>query len=177
MASCECMRKKRWKRFHEIIIRFYTSSDLATHTATQPQMASHSLQHVASDERLGADPNSSSNTGNMTSCEEAAAAWTIKYFVIGKELPCSIDVKPDVTVDILKKLINTQMELVPRRDITELSLYLLNIPDDDKLVENVKQKLTAEPPLAWLLTTYKLSRYYSTAPPQRTLNASYATVR
>jgi hypothetical protein len=127
------------------------------------------LQHAASDERLGADPNMTSSLG-FNADAAATPSWTISCLVVGEEIPFPINIQPDAFVAELKEVINAAKKLVPNGMDHYLDLYLVNIPNDDKLVENVKQILTAEPPLASLRVTYRLSHYYSTAPPQRTIH-------
>jgi Crinkler effector protein N-terminal domain len=116
--------------------------------------SSSSLQHEASDERMDTSPNVS-NTGNVPSprgLNAAAAEWTINYFVVGDESASSIKVNPDVTVDVLRELINTKMELVPPRDLTKLKLYHVDIADDDDLVNNANQQLATKTVLRSLRT-------------------------
>ena len=103
--------------------------------------SSSSLQHEASDESIDTSP-TVSNTGNVPSprgLNAAAAEWTINYFVIGKESTSSINVKPEATVHVLRKLINKELELVPPKDILALRLYHVDLSDDVNLVNNADQ--------------------------------------
>jgi Crinkler effector protein N-terminal domain len=108
--------------------------------------SSSSLQHEASDESIDTSP-TVSNIGNVPSprgLNAAAAEWTINYFVVGDESASSIKVNPDVTVDVLRELINTKLALVPPRHLTKLKLYRVDIADDVELVNNANQELTTK---------------------------------
>jgi hypothetical protein len=87
------------------------------------------------------------NTNDATSrggLNAAAAKWRINYFVVGKEFPFLVDVEPETTVGELKKLINTELELVAHKETLALRLYLLNIPDGTKLAKRANDELATK---------------------------------
>jgi hypothetical protein len=92
------------------------------------------------------DPNvtNTDNVPNPGGLNAAAAKWTINYFVVGKGFPSSTEVNPEVSVDFLKKQINTEMELVPRKEVTELRLYRVDIPDDVNLVNKANEEFATK---------------------------------
>jgi hypothetical protein len=150
---------------------------LATHTATKCNLISatpcrSSLQHEASDERMDTNLNVP-NTNDATSrggLNAAAAKWRINYFVVGKEFPFLVDVEPETTVGELKKLINTELELVAHKETLALRLYLLNIPDGTKLAKRANDELATKGEDDVLLMTDELRDHYPASPPKRNIH-------
>jgi hypothetical protein len=109
------------------------------------------------------------NMGDATSpggLNAAAAKWTINYFVVGKGFPSSTEVNPEVSVDFLKKQINTELELVPRKDVTEFRLYRVDIPDDVNLVNKAKEQVATKKEGDVLRPLKKLSTVFP-GPPRK----------
>jgi Crinkler effector protein N-terminal domain len=78
--------------------------------------------------------------------EHPPADWTLFCIVINGKSPFPVDIKPDKTVGALKLAIKKQKEHdFAGFDADRLTLYIVNLPDDDDLAKNVKQPLTIEP--------------------------------
>jgi hypothetical protein len=120
-----------------------------------------SLQHEASDERMDTNPDiSNTDATSRGGLNAAAAKWTINYFVVGDESSSSTEVNPEMSVDLLKKQINTELELIPRKYITKLRLYHVDIPDDDNLVNKANEQVVNKKEGDVLRSSEKLSAVF-----------------
>jgi hypothetical protein len=99
------------------------------------------LQHGASYERLGVNPNVTSNTGDATSpggLNAAAAKWTVVCSIPGSD-EISIEADPDATVHDLKVAIKTAKQPeFSGFDAHRLTLYYVNISMNDNVEEEIK---------------------------------------
>jgi Crinkler effector protein N-terminal domain len=78
--------------------------------------------------------------------EHQPTKWKLFCIVVGGNTSFSVKISPDETVDDLKKKIKKEKEHdFAGFDADRLTLYLVNLPDDDDLAKNVKQPLTIEP--------------------------------
>lgn len=97
--------------------------------------------------------------------EHRTANWTIFYIVVDEKNPFSVEIQPDTTIHGLKKAIKEeQRPKFDRFDANNLTLFKVDIPDDDNLEENVNQFLVTKPKA--LRVTWELSDYYETTPPE-----------
>jgi hypothetical protein len=92
--------------------------------------------------------------------------YTIFCVVLNENRPFSVEVPRDVTVDQLRKSIKAEMGMSASY-ANNLTLYLVNTPDDDNLTKNLKQKLTVQPPLR---ATNALSALFPEAPAKNTIH-------
>jgi Crinkler effector protein N-terminal domain len=112
-----------------------------------------------------------SGGGKMAVYHQPPAKWTIFCLVFDEYSPFSVKIQPDATVDDLKDAIKAKKQ--PQFDgfaADSLTLYLVNLPEDDNLVENVKQLLTVEPPLVSLKATKQLSVLFPGVPAAETVH-------
>lgn len=81
--------------------------------------------------------------------------------------PFLVEIRRDATVGELKDKIKAERESFASFDAKNLTMYLINLPDDDKLVENVKQRLTIEPALR---ATDELNALFPETPTEDTVH-------
>lgn len=97
--------------------------------------------------------------------EHQSITWTIFCLFVSEKVPFSIKIQPDATVDELKEAIKEKTRVgFDESDARSLTLFKVDIPDDDDLEENANQLLTTEPKA--LRATVKLSKLYEAAPPE-----------
>jgi hypothetical protein len=78
--------------------------------------------------------------------EHPPADWTLFCIVINGESAFPVDIRSDKTVGALKEEIKKKKEHdFAGFDADRLTLYLINLPDDDDLAKNVKQPITIKP--------------------------------
>jgi hypothetical protein len=106
---------------------------------------------------------------DATMAEHQPALYTIFCLLIG-EAAFSVKIRPDATVDELKKVINAEKKLVASEHANRLTLFEVNIDDDDDLVEKAKQHLNTQPPPKPLRATNELSALFPDTPAKGTVH-------
>ena len=77
--------------------------------------------------------------------EDQPAKWTLFCLVVNENTPFPVEIQSDKTVGVLKEAIKNKKQ--PEFDgfaADRLTLYLVNLLDDDNLTENAKQLLTSK---------------------------------
>lgn len=104
---------------------------------------------------------------SATMAEHQQAMWDIFCVVANNHVPFPITIQSSKTVGILRRAI---FDEVPHRftnlDVIDLTLYLVNIPDDDNLVSNL-QSITLPAPLK---STEELSQAFEDSLEKRTVH-------
>jgi hypothetical protein len=94
-----------------------------------------------------------------------------KIFCIfeGRRTPWSVKIENDKSVDDLKEAIkNKKSKVLADVDADDLTLYRLDIREDEQLVENIQQEMSKNPTL--LFTSMKMTDLYSEGPPERSVH-------
>jgi hypothetical protein len=85
--------------------------------------------------------------------EHQSADYTVCCVIIGDDDAFTVNIQSDATVDELKKAIMAKKQYELGIATYRLTLYLVNIPDDDNLVVEAKKQLnTQRPPPLWAST-------------------------
>lgn len=95
--------------------------------------------------------------------------YTLFCVLLGENSPFAVEIAKDETVDILKKLIKKEKEpKLNHIDADELTLYKVEILDDDYLVENTTQRMLEG--LSPLKPTLELVDYFTDTPKDETIH-------
>jgi hypothetical protein len=97
------------------------------------------------------------------------ANYKVFCIVDGKTQSFSVKISPHETVDELKDAIKIKKSHeFDNFDADDLTLYLINLADDDSLLKNVTERLAGQPPLELLKPTRVLSTVFL-GPPAKDL--------
>jgi len=102
--------------------------------------------------------------------EDHPAKWTLFCVAVNENSPFQIEIRPDATVGDMKDAIKREKR--PEFDgfaAHRLTLYRVNLPDDDDLAKNVEQQTTLKPPLMPLKVTRLVSALFPASPPKKTI--------
>jgi Crinkler effector protein N-terminal domain len=102
--------------------------------------------------------------------EHQPAKLTLFCIIIDGESPFPVEIQSNATVGALKDAIKAKNQ--PDFDgfpAAKLTLYLINLPDDDKLAENVRQPLNIKP-LTALKATKQVGDLLPAAPAKETVH-------
>ncbi len=78
----------------------------------------------------------------------SASQLQIYCIINGEDVPFSVKIESDETVDTLKKVIRgKRMHRLASFEASELNLYHIDIPDDDDLVGNASRQSQTKPVL------------------------------
>ena len=101
--------------------------------------------------------------------EHQPAKWTLFCLVANENTPFPVEIQSDKTVGVLKEAIKIKKPNdFANIDADRLTLYLINLPDNDNLAENVKQELTK--PLTALRATKQLGDLLPGSPAKETVH-------
>jgi Crinkler effector protein N-terminal domain len=103
--------------------------------------------------------------------EHPPADWTLFCIVINGESAFPVDIQSNTTVGALKKAIKKEKE--PEFDgfaADRLTLYLVNLLDDDDLAKNVKQPLAIEPLTPLIKVTKQVGDLLPRGPTKETVH-------
>ncbi|KIM24927.1 hypothetical protein M408DRAFT_228594 [Serendipita vermifera MAFF 305830] len=104
-------------------------------------------------------------TLDLTTNMEGANDYLIFCTIEEGEHPFSVKISPNATVDELKKKIKEQKpHYFANIDADELTLYKVDVADDDQRKENVQKKMSELPTPKLLRATWKLNTVYESPP-------------